>query len=163
MANLTTEEKRILLVAKKLRQIVKADVEKTAHPALMALVRAIGPSLARLGPKLLEMVKAIPPEAWGRIAQNVAGLIAQAAQAQAGAKAASVTTNRTKTLNTIVAVEKALRRAGIKDSKSLATQVVMASVRAVAEHRKAPNAKLVNAVKMINEAQAEIALLREFV
>lgn len=163
MANLTPEEKQLLLTAKKLRQLVKADVEKTANPALMALVRAIGPALSRLGPKLADIVKAIPPDAWGQIAQNIASILAQAAQANAGAKAASADSTKAKTLRTIVEVEKSLRRAGIEDAKNVATKVVLASVQAVIDHRKTPNAKLVNAVKMIDEAKAEIALLREFV
>jgi hypothetical protein len=162
MANLTPEEKRLLLTAKRIRQIVKADVEKTANPAIMALVRAIGPALSRLGPKLVEMIKAIPPDAWGQIAQNIASVLAQAAQA-AGTKSAASEFTKTKTLHTIAGVEKSLRRAGIKGSKQLAEQLVLASMQAVAEHRKTPNKKLVDAVKMVNDAKAEIALLREFV
>ncbi len=163
MANLNSEEKRLLTAAKRLRQLVKADVEKTAHPALMALVRGLGPALSRLGPKLMQVIKAIPPDAWGQIAQNVASMLTQMAQAQDGAKSASTEYTKARTLKTIVAVEKSLRRARIKNAKSIATQLVMASVQAVADHKKTPNPELVKAVQMVNDARAEIALLREFV
>lgn len=161
MSSLTPQEKKLLLTAKKLRQLVKADVEKTAHPALMAIMQAIGPALARLGPKLMDIVKSIKPETWAQIAHNVTQMLSQAGEV--ASKVGSANDKKTHTLRTVAAVEKSLRNAGVSDPKKAAEQIVMASVQAVADHRKTPNAKLVQAVQMVNDAQAEIALLREFV
>jgi len=160
MANLTEEEKQLLTAAKKLRRIVKADVEKTANPALLALVEAIGPALARFGPQLMQMVRSIPPQAWGQIAQNIIGMLGHAAES--ASKAAS-TDAKTRAARTAAAVEKTLTKAGVKNAKAVSQKVVLASIQAVADHRKKANPKLTKALAMITKAQTEIALLREFV
>ena len=171
----TAQEKRMLLVAQNMRRLVKADVEKTAHPAIIALVRALGPMIARLGPKVLSIAKSLPPDMWADIAGNVAKMIGQAAQGAAAnaagagtgmaggnARAASAEERRRDIDQVVASTAKRLAAHGVKAPSQVAKALVISSVRAVVAHKKSPSKKMADAIHMIEEAQAEISIIREF-
>lgn len=166
----TSQEKRMLLVAQKMRSMVKADVEKTAHPALLALVRALGPMIAKLGPKVLSFAKNLPPDMWADIAGNVAQMIGQGAQqvaqqaggAGANQRSASVQEEKKRVAEVIAATAKRLDAHGVANSLPLAKVMVLSSLRAIASHKKNPQKKMADALRMIEEAKAEISIIREF-
>lgn len=166
----TSQEKRMLEVAEKMRRVVKADVEKTAHPALLALVRALGPMIAKLGPKVLQFAKNLPPDMWADIAGNVAQMIGQGAQqvAQQSAggggnqRSASVADEKKRIASVIAKTAKRLEAQGVPNSLPLAKAMVLSSVKAVVAHKKSHNKEMDRAIRMISEARSEIDIIREF-
>jgi len=157
MVTLTQEEKQLLRTASKMRAIVKADIEKVANPAILALIRALGPSLMRLGPQLVEMVRTIPTGAWGQIAQNLMKMMSQAAE---GARSASIHDDSKKLVAVVASI---LTKAKIEAPQEHAEKIVLATAVAAAEHRKMYNTELVDALELVRQAQAEIELLKEFI
>ena len=86
----TTQEKQMLRTAKKLRRLVYADyMTKTANPAIAMLAKSFVPALKQLGPKVLGMLKNIPPETWAQIIPHLISGLVPKAPATASVKSAS--------------------------------------------------------------------------
>jgi len=154
MPKYSTEERQLLAAAKRLRRLVKADVEKTANPALALLIRALGPTFLRVGPKVFDMVKNVPASAWGHIASGLIQLISQAAQT-AMHHASSETLS-------VEPVAKALRAAKFENPDETAELLVRAATEAALDHISNPDPKLGEAIEAVRVAQAEASLIREF-
>jgi hypothetical protein len=148
MEDLTQEETQLLLAAKKLRQVVQHDINRTAKTLMTPFIKEV---VAVLAAEKSNKVKAsdlekIPLSAWAKIASNVSGLARNTSKKTASA-------HQTKTRETLAFVEKSL------SSKDVAEAVVLASVKLAS----APSPNLLKALALVDKAQAEIALLREFV
>lgn len=156
MSKYSTEERQLLAAAKKLRRIVKADVEKTANPALALLIRALGPTLLKVGPKVFDMVKNVPASAWGHIASGLIQLISQAAQT--AMHHASVPTE----VLSVEPVAKVLHEAKFKNAQEIAELLVRAATEAAIDHLSTPDPKLETAIEAVRAANAEVSLIREF-
>lgn len=84
------QEEAMLRTANRLRRLVIADfMEKTANPAIAGLARALMPALRSLGPKVLGMLKNVPPEAWAQIVPALVSNMAPQGAAGANQRGAS--------------------------------------------------------------------------
>ena len=157
----TDPEKQMLRTAKKLRNLVYADfMTKTANPIAL-LGRALLPALRTLGPKVLSLVKNIPPEAWAQIIPALIGQLGPKAPAKSTKSAAKKETHGTATRVT-AGMTKRLRRAGVKHPEVVARLLFLAAVETGSSHRKKANPVVVKALRGLNKVQRELRTIREF-
>lgn len=152
-----SDEERMLRTASKLRKLVRAQVKKEAvAPALLAVARALLPALRSLGPKVLQVLKAIPPEAWQQIGQLIVTML----QSQLGggeespAKSASVP-NTSKVIQSVAAT---LEKKGFSEAKQLATILVTAAEVEVEQRTPA----ILEASTAVEEMVKQLRILKEY-
>lgn len=153
MVDLTQEEKQLLLAAKKLRQTVQHDISRTTKPFVSPFIKEVVAVLLTQKKVSSTSIKKLPTAAWVKLANNVSSLI--------GRTAVKTASHQTQTRETLAFVEKSLGDLG--DSKQVASALVLASVKLAAAHKKTPSANLLKALALVDLAQQEISLLREFV
>lgn len=146
----TKQEKQMLRTANKIRKLVYADLTKHAvAPAIGALVARLAPMLRSLGPQMVKIVQAIPPEAWAQIGPMLAkGL----GGAMGGAKAA-----------TVASVEKTLTKHQVKNAPAAARAVVLASIEVGAKHRKKASPEVTETIALLKKMETEVRAVREFI
>jgi len=132
-STLTNAEKQMLLAARRMRQVVQADLERVMAPPSRKL-------LHMLGAEIRSLVTTLPDHTAVSLAQKVAHVVATGK-------------SQTSTRNEISRI---LEKGG---SKIGAATIVQA---ASLLHAK-PNAALATALAQVEEARAELQVLREFI
>lgn len=171
------QEKNMLRTARKLREVVAADfMMKTANPAIAAVLRALGPALRSLGPKVLQMLKKIPPEVW---AQVIPGLVNKMAPKNAPAGAAGA--NRRAAAEDKKPWEKdddedddkeedddkddlacMLKEGGVANSDIVARALILASIEAGNNHRRKANRDVEEAIRLVHQMRTELKTIKEY-
>lgn len=167
MAN-TDHEKQMLQTAKKLRRLVYADfMLKTANPAIAMLARSLTPMLRSLGPKVLGMLKSIPPETWAQIIPALITQLVPKAPREAEwekpwEKKEDEDEETEEAEETTEAMAKSLKKAGVKHPGIVARSLFLAAVETGAAHRKKANPVVTEALRLVDKMQSELKTLKEF-
>lgn len=152
--DMTDQEKKMFIAAKKIRKVVAADfMEKTANPAIAAVGRALLPALRQLGPKVLTMLKNIPPDIWAQIIPHLVGTLTQGMGQEERAASAKPD---------IRVLERKLHRAKVTHPQELARLLALATVETRNAHQKKANPDVVEAIRLVRRMEAELQTLKDF-